>query len=159
MKRNFLIAVRLREVMLNGHWIANTNFCEQLGSICWQNAIEKVGDMNTIAALTYHINYYISGILNALNSGKLEIRDKFSFDFQPIDSQEKWEALVAEFLRNSESLSNKVNEMEDHALDNPFVDGKYGTILRNVEGVIEHGYYHIGQIVLLRKLIENKNKI
>jgi len=30
--------------------------------------------------------------------------------------------------------------MEDSIFDQPFVDEKYGTYLRNIEGVIEHSY-------------------
>jgi len=34
----------------------------------------------SIAALTFHINYYVAGVLNVFQGGKLEIRDKYSFD-------------------------------------------------------------------------------
>jgi hypothetical protein len=43
--------------------------------------------------------------------------------------------------------------MKDAIFDEPFVDEKYGTLLRNIEGVIEHSYYHLGQIALIRKMI------
>ncbi|WP_316845066.1 hypothetical protein [Pedobacter psychrodurus] len=64
MKRSEFIANRLREVLLNGYWIANTNYKDQLLSLTWEQAIYKIADLNTIGALTYHINYYLSGILN-----------------------------------------------------------------------------------------------
>jgi hypothetical protein len=56
MTRNFTLASRLREVFLNGHWIANTNFKEQIQSINWRQATQKMGNLNTIAALTFHVN-------------------------------------------------------------------------------------------------------
>jgi hypothetical protein len=31
------------------------------------------------------------------------------------------------------------------------VEEKYGSVLRNIMGVIEHTHYHLGQIVLLKK--------
>lgn len=43
--------------------------------------------------------------------------------------------------------------MDDRILDKPFIDEKYGSYIRNIEGVIEHSYYHLGQIVLLKKMI------
>jgi hypothetical protein len=43
--------------------------------------------------------------------------------------------------------------MDDARLDQSFVDEKYGTWLRNIEGVIEHCYYHLGQVSLIRKMI------
>ena len=153
MTRKLTIASRLREVFLNGHWIANTNYKEQLLSVTWQQATQKVDSLNTIAALTYHINYYLAGLLNAFENGKLEISDKFSFDLPPINSESDWDKLVTNFLSNSEKFAAKVEQMEDHIFDQPFVDEKYGTFLRNIEGVIEHSYYHLGQISLLKKMI------
>ena len=43
--------------------------------------------------------------------------------------------------------------MNDSIFDHPFIDGKYGSYLRNIEGIIEHSYYHLGQISLIRKMI------
>ena len=43
---------RFREVMLNGTWIANTNFKDQLSQVSLSQATKKIGDLNTIAALT-----------------------------------------------------------------------------------------------------------
>ena len=153
MVKNSEIANRLREVLLNGKWIANTNFKEQILSVSWEQAIQKVGNLNTIALLTFHINYYLQGILNVFNGGKLEIRDKYSFDLPQITSEAGWEKLVADFLNNSEKFADKVELMDDSTFNQPFVDEKYGTYLRNIEGVIEHSYYHLGQISLIRKMI------
>lgn len=153
MTRNVTIAARLREVLLDGHWIANTNYQEQLQNLTWQQATQKVDSLNTIAALTYHINYYLTGLLHAFEKGKLEISDKFSFDLPPIKSEEDWQKLVTEFLRNAEKFATEVEQMEDRLFDQPFVDEKYGNYLRNIEGVIEHSYYHLGQISLIKKMI------
>ena len=153
MSRNSFIANRLREVFLNGRWIANTNYQEQIENLNWEQATQKIGNLNTIAALVYHVNYYLAGLLNVLNDGKLEIRDQFSYDLPPIQSETDWKKLVAAFLSNAGEFALKVEKMEDQQLDAPFVDERYGTYLRNIEGVIEHSYYHLGQISLLRKMI------
>lgn len=153
MTRNLTIASRLREVLLDGHWIANTNYKEQILSVNWQQATQKVGNLNTIAALTYHINYYLAGLLNAFKNGKLDISDKYSFDLPQVQSEATWNNLLKDFLNNSEKFANQVEQMEDSIFDQPFVDEKYGSYLRNIEGVIEHSYYHLGQISLIRKMI------
>lgn len=150
---NQTIANRLREVFLDGKWIANTNYQEQIVAVNWQQATTRVADLNTIAALTYHINYYLSGLLSAFETGKLEISDKYSFDVPPIVCEEDWQKLVAEFLSNANKFAQAVERMSDAQLAAPFIDPKYGTTLRNVEGVIEHSYYHLGQLVLVRKMV------
>ncbi|MBA2745634.1 MAG: DUF1572 family protein [Flavisolibacter sp.] len=153
MERNLTIANRLREVFLNGHWIANTNYKEQLHNLSWEQAIQKMSNLNSIAAITYHINYYLAGLLNAFEKGNLEFHDKFSFDLPPINSQSDWEKLVKDFLDNSENFANKIEQLTDNIFDQPFMEEKYGTYLRNIEGVIEHSYYHLGQITLIKKMV------
>lgn len=154
MTRNKLIAGRIREVYLNGTWIANTNFKAQILNISWQKAIHRVENLNTIAELTFHINYYLVGLLHAFDTGKLEISDKFSFDMKPIKSAQDWESLRSDFLLNAEKFANRVEQLADHTFDEIFIDEKYGNYLRNIEGVIEHSYYHLGQISLIRKMID-----
>ena len=156
MTRNQFIANRLREVLLNGKWIANTNFKEQVLSVSWEQAIQKVDNLNTIAMLTFHINYYLAGLLNVFNGGQLEIRDKYSFDLPEIRSEKDWNTLVNNFLTNAELFANKVEQMDETMLDKPFADEKYGSYLRNIEGVIEHSYYHLGQVSLIKKMIIGK---
>lgn len=153
MTRNTYLSNRLREVLLNGKWIANTNFKEQILSVNWEQATQKVGDLNTIALLTFHINYYLKGLLNVFNGGGLDIRDKYSFDLPEIKSEADWNALVHDFLTNAEAFADKVEQMDDAIFDQPFVDEKYGSYLRNIEGVIEHSYYHLGQVSLIKKMV------
>lgn len=153
MKRTATIAHRLREVLLNGKWIANTNFKEQILSVNREQANLRVGTLNTIALLTFHINYYLDGLLQVFNGGPLTIRDKYSFDMPPMNSETDWQALVKQFLDNAEAFATHVEQMDDAVLDQPFLDEKYGTYARNIEGVIEHTYYHLGQVSLIRKMI------
>lgn len=156
MERTINLANRLKEVLLAGHWIANTNYKDQIETITWEQAIEKVGTLNTIAILTYHVNYYLAGLLNVFKGGELEIRDKYSFDLPPIENETDWKNLINTFISNSEKFINEVVDMLDGKLDEPFVDEKYGTYLRNIEAIIEHSYYHLGQISLIKKMILEK---
>lgn len=153
MERRIFIADRLREVFLNGRWIANTNYQEQLLNTTWEQAIFKINDLNSIAALTYHINYYLEGLLAAFTYGKLEISDKYSFDIPPIQSKADWDTLVDRFLKNAKLFCDCIASFDEILFDQPFIDKKYGSYLRNIEAVIEHSYYHLGQISLIKKLI------
>lgn len=152
------LAKRFREVVLDGKWIANTNFKDQLSDVTWHQANMKIADLNTIAMLTFHIDYYIAGILNVFEGGDLEIRDQFSFDLPPIESQEQWERLLNKLWRDSEKFATLLEQMPDSKLNEVFVDEKYDTYLRNIDGMIEHAYYHLGQIALIKKMILFKHK-
>lgn len=152
------LAKRFREVLLDGKWIANTNFKEQLSDVTSEQATTKIDSLNTIAMLTFHIHYYIAGLVNVFDGGDLEIKDKFSFDLPPIESQEQWESLLNKLWQDSEKFATLLEQMPDSKLDEVFVDEKYGTYLRNIDGMIEHSYYHLGQITLIKKLILSKHE-
>jgi hypothetical protein len=156
MKPTSEIASRFREVILNGTWIAGSNFKTELSNVTWEQAIQKVGSLNTIAALTSHIDYYISGISNVLEGGTLDIRDKFSFDFPHIKSQENWERVMDKLWKDSERFADLVEQMTEEKLKEDFADKKYGSYQRNIEAMIEHSYYHLGQIVIIKKLLFKK---
>ena len=147
------LANRFREVILNGDWIANTNLKKQTSNLTWQQATTNISSLNTIALLTFHINYYIAGMLNVFEGGSLEIRDKYSFDMPPIESQKAWDDLLNSTWENAEKFAHHVEQTQEDKLNQYFVDEKYGTYRRNIEGMIEHSYYHLGQISLLKKLI------
>jgi uncharacterized damage-inducible protein DinB len=153
MQLSHSISIRIREVLLNGTWIANTNFKSQLENINWQQAIFKIENLNSIAALTFHINYYLAGLINVFEGGTLDIKDKFSFDLPEIKNENDWQKLKIEFENNAEKFATHVSNMSDEFLLQPFVDEKYGNYLRNIEGVIEHSYYHLGQVVLIKKMM------
>ena len=153
---NKYLAHRLQEVLLDGKWIANTNFKEQILSITWKQAIQKVDNLNTIAQLTFHINYYLKGVLNVFEGGNLEISDKYSFDMPEITSETDWQHLVNDFLNTAQKFINHVEKMDNKLLEQPFVKEAYGTYLRNIEAQIEHSYYHLGQVSLIKKMILQK---
>jgi DinB family protein len=147
------LAIRFKEVLINGKWVANTNYKDLLATVSWEQATHKIGSLNTIAALTCHINYYIVGILNVFEGRPLEIRDKYSFTFQNIRSIEDWQTFLNELMTNSEKFAHHIEQMSDVELEQTFVSEKYGSYRRNIEGVIEHCYYHLGQISLIKKMI------
>lgn len=159
MKLSVTISERLRGLFIDGHWITNTNYKELLSSVSYQLAINKVSNLNSLAELTYHVNYYLSGLNSVFNGGDLEIRDKYSFDLTLIETEVEWQALINTFISNAEQFIGHVESMTEDQLHTTFIIEKYGTYLRNIEGVIEHGYYHLGQMVIIKKMIEERESL
>ncbi|HEY8403215.1 MAG TPA: DUF1572 domain-containing protein [Flavobacteriales bacterium] len=151
-----ILANRLREVILNGKWVAGTNFREQLQELPWQIAVRQVSGLNTIALLAQHIHYYIQGIKQVLEGGPLEIRDKFSFDFAPIKSEGQWKAFLDIMWTDTEALAKLIAQFSDAELNLDFANKIYGTTFRNIDALIEHSYYHLGQIVLIKKIMSDR---
>lgn len=159
MQRSTQLARRFREVVLDGTWVANTNYKDQLVGLDWEIATTQLHALNTIAALTQHIHYYIDGLNNVFKGGMLDIKDRYSFDFPPIQSQQQWEAVLTRFWNDAEQFATWVENMPDEQLSQVFVDEKYGTYHRNIDGMIEHCYYHLGQIALLKKIVTGSHKM
>ena len=72
-----------------------------------------------------------------------------------MQSQKDWETFLLRFWNDAETFAAMIEQMPDEKLKQVFVDEKYGTYQRNIDGMIEHSYYHLGQIVLLKKMIAN----
>ncbi|WP_370392054.1 DUF1572 domain-containing protein [uncultured Winogradskyella sp.] len=157
MKLNTYLANRLKEIFTEGKWVVGTNFKEQIVDLDWKQATQKIENFNTIADLTFHIDYYIAGVANVLKGGTLDIKDKFSFDYPPITSEDDWDNLVTKFCADAEEFIALVEKMPDEKLLSDFVDKQYGTYVRNIDVMIEHTYYHLGQIILIKKRLKTGN--
>lgn len=134
------------------NWVS-TNLKTQLTDVELKEATTKIGTLNTIAVLTFHINYYVAGVIKVLEGGPLEIRDKFSFDLPPLTSQEDWDKLKTKSFEDAEKFAILLEQLPDQKFNEGFVEEKYGNYFRNILGMIEHSYYHLGQIVIIKKLI------
>jgi len=146
------IAENFKQLYSGGNWTASA-LKAQLEDVDWKMATTAVGGCNTIATLVFHINYYVKGVSDYLNGRELEIRDKFSFDCPEIKDEPTWQALLTQTYQEMASFQQQVSELDDKLLAEVFVDEKYGSYYRNFQGIVEHGYYHLGQIVVLKKII------
>jgi uncharacterized damage-inducible protein DinB len=145
------IAKQFREVYFGGNW-TSVNFRDVLSDVNWIQATTKVNSFNTIAALIFHTNYYVSEVLKVLKGGTLEAHDKYSFNVAAIDSAKTWTELLDKMWKDAEEFARLVEELPETKLSQIFSDPKYGTYYRNLHGIIEHNHYHLGQIVLIKKL-------
>ena len=155
------IAKQFRDVHFGGNW-TSSNLKDNLKDLTWQQAITQVYSFNTIALLIFHMNYYVETVLKVLRGGSLDASDKYSFDLPPIRSQSDWEKLLDKTWTDAESFVNLIEQLPESKLGETFADEKYGNYYRNIHGIIEHIHYHLGQIVLIKKIllqIKNDEKI
>ena len=151
------IAKLFRDVHYGGNWTA-VNLKETLADVNWQQAATKVYSFNTIAMLVYHINYYVSAVLKVLQGESLDASDKYSFDVPQILSQEGWEKLLDKTWVDAENFARLIEKLPETKLAETFTDEKYGNYYRNLQGIIEHIHYHLGQIVLIKKILLQPGK-
>lgn len=64
---------------------------------------------------------------------------------------------MSQFWNDAEEFASLIERMSEDKLKRVFVDEKYGTYQRNIDGIIEHSYYHLGQIVMIKKILIKEN--
>jgi len=146
------IAKHFREVHFGGNW-SSSNLKDNLADVTWQHATTQVYSFNTIATLVYHMNYYVSAVLKVFQGEPLNARDKDSFDLPSIQSPEEWEKLLDKTWTDAKNFASLIEQLPENKLWEDFSDKKYGNYYRNIHGIIEHIHYHLGQIVLIKKIL------
>jgi len=147
------MAKHFREVHSGGNWTCS-NLKDNLADVTWQQATTKVYSFNTIATLVFHVNYFVGAALKVLQGEPLNAHDKYSFDHPPFTSQQDWEKFVKKVLDDAENFASLVERLPESKLWENFTDEKYGNYYRNIHGIIEHTHYHLGQIALLKKIVQ-----
>lgn len=148
------IAKHLRDVYFGGNW-TSVNLKQTLADVDWQQAVQQPADANTIATLVYHMSYYVSAVKKVLEGAPLNASDKLSFDHPEIASQQQWEDFLQHTWAEAEAFAALIAQLPDSRLEENFTDEKYGTYYRNLQGIVEHCHYHLGQIVMVKKMLRS----
>lgn len=152
MNLSIQLAQHVRQVYFGGNYTA-VNLKEQVTGLTLDQARTSVNGLNSILRLTYHIHYYARAINRVLTGGPLDSKDSLSFDPPVIETQEAWESFLETIWQEAEGLITHIERLPTDSIWEHFVDPKYGTYYRNIQGMVEHSHYHLGQIVLLKKLL------
>jgi len=146
------LAKHVHQIYFGGNW-TEVNVKDTISNITWEIATKQIEGFNTILALTYHIHYFVKVQLKVLEDGILEGKDSESYKHPDLTSQSEWVELHKVMWKDAERFTKLLAELPDTTLDKPFTNEKYGTYITNILGLIEHTHYHLGQIVILKKLI------
>ena len=147
-----LTAKHLHDIHFGGNW-TTINLKEVLSEVTWEEATTQVDDFNSIATLTYHTTYYVSALLDVLEGNPLNAKDELSFKCPKISSESDWKSIQDTAWKNAEKTVSLIEKLTVEQLEMDFTDEKYGSFYRNIHGIIEHLHYHLGQIVMLKRLI------
>ncbi len=150
------IAKNLREVHFGGNW-TGANLKDKLADVSWQQANQQVGELHSIATLVTHMDYYIAATLRALQGGALEASDEFSFQGPTIETAADWERRLDRTWANANQLADLIEQLPDSRLTQDFFESRNGTYYRCLQGLVEHCYYHVGQISLIKTMLQKQS--
>ncbi|MFM2385409.1 MAG: hypothetical protein RL660_166 [Bacteroidota bacterium] len=149
------LAQHIRQAFIGGSW-ATVSVQKMLEPISLDQAQKVHIGNNSILKIVQHFNYYFPIQLKVLQGGPLTGKDADSWQQTAPKDENEWQYYKQEMLDIAELLAQQVESLSDEQLIQPFADEKYGSIYRNVAGVIEHLYYHLGQISVLVEARKSK---
>lgn len=146
------MAKHFHDVHFGGNW-TTTNVYDILKDVTLSEALAHVESCNTIATLAFHINYFVLALNQVLRGEHLTANDTFSFSHPTFSSPQDWQNFLDKIFDDAREAVALIELLPENNIFEPFFDTKYGNYYRNINGIIEHTHYHLGQIVLIKKLL------
>lgn len=155
MKLTDYIAQHIIEVSEGGNW-TEVDIKNTLQDVTYEEAtVITLASPNSIAALLHHVSFYNEVVLQRLKGISPVINDANGFDGKPIESESDWLNLKEEALRSAKNLAEAVKQFPEEKLQELSPNSE-NTYYKTLHGVTEHAYYHLGQMMILKKLIRQK---
>lgn len=157
MKLTEVIAGHIIDVYNGENW-TGVNFETTLRDVSFEDAITLTkASGNTIAKLIYHTTFYNNIAIQRIKGNNPAINSDNGFDMPVITTTRDWNKLLANFGASVKDLANEILQFpEDNLwLINPRGNG---TFYQLFHGIAEHMHYHLGQIVVLKNLLQEENE-
>jgi uncharacterized damage-inducible protein DinB len=152
MKLTEVIAQHIIAVHQGENW-TDVNIYDTLSDVDIKEAttITKASK-NSIAALVHHIRFYNDVVLERLSGIYPAINEANGFDVPAINTEDDWMQLKQGIIQSAYNLAAAVSAFDEKSIFNLTVTGEE-TYYKMLHGISEHAHYHLGQIVLIKKLI------
>ena len=142
------------DVLNGGNW-TDVSLLDTLNDVTVAEAVlQTKASPNTIASLVHHLAYW-NGIMAKRVQGKLiPIPEENGFDVPPLNSENDWKNLIEDCKHSFAEVVEVINGVDEVRIWETIVPGK-GSVYQNIQGSVEHIHYHLGQIVIIKKLIRS----
>ncbi|RYE23733.1 MAG: DinB family protein [Sphingobacteriaceae bacterium] len=151
----FLIAQHVLDVHEGGNW-TEVDITSTLKDITFQQAVLLTpGSPNTIAALLHHLTYWNRVMVSRLNGTVVNVPEANGYDVPVLSAEQDWEDIKVDNLRSARELASAILSFQKQDLSKPILPG-YPSAYKSLQGSVEHIHYHLGQIVILKHLVEGK---
>jgi uncharacterized damage-inducible protein DinB len=147
-----LIAQHITEVYEGDNW-TGVSITDAIKDVNWQQAQQKtIASSNTVAALLHHIYYWNGIMMQRVNGINPSIPDTNGFDVDELKNENDWNDLKEKTHQSFIALANAVKNFPEEKLDEISPTGR-SSYYKNLQGIVEHAHYHLGQIVIIKKLL------
>lgn len=152
MKIVHLIATHLLEVFEGDNW-TDVNIATVIEDVSWLQAQQPTAaSPNTIAALLHHLYYWNGIAMQRLNGKNPFIPESNGFDIGAFNNESDWNMLKEKTHASFIQLATAIKKFPDDKLGETYAAGK-SSYYKNFQGIVEHAHYHLGQMVVIKKLL------
>jgi len=142
------------EAFYGDNW-SEIDYKEVLDGLSFTEAVSITpASANSIAAIIYHVTFYSKTILQRLQGNNPKINEANGFDMPEIKIESGWQTLKQLFFEAANDLTAAIKNIPEEKWDKPIFE-YHDTFYKTVAGATEHAYYHLGQILILKKVLRN----
>ncbi|UPK71714.1 DinB family protein [Chitinophaga filiformis] len=147
------ISTHLLDTLEGENW-TDVNIMDSLKDVTVQEAtLRTKASPNTIASLVNHLIYWNGVMMQRINGIRVNIPDSNGYDVPDLAGEDDWADLKRKLVASTHELADAIKKVDEKRLQEPIVAGHSSTY-KNLQGTVEHLHYHLGQIVILKKLIK-----
>ncbi|OXA93092.1 DinB family protein [Flavobacterium hercynium] len=142
----------LYQSIYNGNPWLEVNLTDTLDEVTAAQAYTKVNpNLNTIWEIVNHLIQWRRNILKRLQ-GEVITTPDHNYFVPVLDSSEAaWEQSLQSLAKSQESWNDFFTDFNDEDLQKIYAANNH-TFYEHIQGIIQHDVYHLGQIVILKKL-------
>ena len=146
------IADELRRALRGGAW-HGPSLSEAVSGITVEEAMQRpIPAGHNIWELVLHITSWATIAMRRINGGYPEPFEGEDWPESGEFTPERWASIVSDMVESHEQLCDLVSAMSDADLGRN-APGSDQSLAFMLHGVAQHGAYHGGQIMLLRKTV------
>ncbi|MEO6173644.1 MAG: DinB family protein [Flavobacterium circumlabens] len=143
----------LYQSIYNGNPWLEVTLSHTLENVTAEQAYRKVNpNLNTIWEIVNHLIQWRRNILRRVQ-GETVVAPDHNYFVPILDSSEAaWEQSLQSLAKSQELWNAFFEDFNDSDLEKIYVDNNH-TYYEHIHGIIQHDVYHLGQIVILKKLL------
>ena len=160
MKITSLIAQHLIDVHEGKNW-TEVSIAATLKDITVEEAATLThASPNTIASLLHHITFWNRLIIKRMRGIDVFVDEKNGYNIPFLQTEEDWQQLQIDNNLSAHELAAAIAGFDETLLEESLLLGG-SSAYKNLQGTVEHVHYHLGQMVILKKLVkaERESKI
>ncbi|MBW1654754.1 DinB family protein [Flavobacterium quisquiliarum] len=143
----------LYQSIYNGNPWLEVNLANTLKNVTAEQAYKKANpNLNTIWEIVNHLIQWRRNILERMQ-GEVIVTPDHNYFVPVLDpSEAAWAQSLQTLAKSQESWSTFFESFNDEDLAKIYVNNGH-TYYEHIHGIIQHDVYHLGQIVILKKLL------